>query len=246
MQQIIWIYFTPDCLNDSINNKFIHWGVEARRRGGENGEGWSPMVVQPSSKLTIMCNRFSGAVPVTVRPPHPQNLVTTLPTVRMIVEVSKSVVVLSTSGIIKLLRSKVRILSISSKVTLPVVHLWKVLGESICVYFSYWIELMFWWVCCSLGVMVKALTCQLEDQISNPYWIVIKTKNRTCCPLTWCSVWEIGKGIIVYCTCKWESAWLSVWVCDPCCLMKLWMYKIAKMLCWVPWTLTHRDIYVGW
>ncbi|PIK60976.1 putative disco-interacting protein 2-like C [Apostichopus japonicus] len=49
---------------------------------------------------------YVGAVPVTVRPPHPQNLVTTLPTVRMIVEVSKSVVVLSTAAIIKLLRSK--------------------------------------------------------------------------------------------------------------------------------------------
>ncbi len=48
-----------------------------------------------------------GAVPVTVRPPHPQNLQTTLPTVRMITEVSKSVLILSTQNVIKLLRSKV-------------------------------------------------------------------------------------------------------------------------------------------
>lgn len=31
---------------------------------------------------------FAGCVPVTVRPPHPQNLATTLPTVKMIVEVT--------------------------------------------------------------------------------------------------------------------------------------------------------------
>lgn len=30
---------------------------------------------------------YAGCVPVTVRPPHPQNLATTLPTVKMIVEV---------------------------------------------------------------------------------------------------------------------------------------------------------------
>lgn len=49
---------------------------------------------------------FLGAVPVTIRPPHPQNLQTTLPTVRMIVDVSKSVLVLSNANVIKLLRSK--------------------------------------------------------------------------------------------------------------------------------------------
>lgn len=49
---------------------------------------------------------YVGAVPVTIRPPHPQNLQTTLPTVRMIVDVSKSVLILSTQVVIKLLRSK--------------------------------------------------------------------------------------------------------------------------------------------
>lgn len=34
---------------------------------------------------------YAGCVPVTVRPPHPQNLATTLPTVKMIVEVTFSV-----------------------------------------------------------------------------------------------------------------------------------------------------------
>lgn len=31
---------------------------------------------------------YAGCVPVTVRPPHPQNIATTLPTVKMIVEVT--------------------------------------------------------------------------------------------------------------------------------------------------------------
>ena len=49
---------------------------------------------------------YVGVVPVTIRPPHPQNLQTTLPTVRMIVDVSKSAVVLSSQQVIKLLKSK--------------------------------------------------------------------------------------------------------------------------------------------
>jgi acyl-CoA synthetase (AMP-forming)/AMP-acid ligase II len=49
---------------------------------------------------------YVGAVPVTIRPPHPQNLQTTLPTVRMIVDVSKSVLVMSNQNVIKLLKSK--------------------------------------------------------------------------------------------------------------------------------------------
>ncbi|XP_076304246.1 disco-interacting protein 2 homolog C-like isoform X3 [Tachypleus tridentatus] len=49
---------------------------------------------------------YVGVVPVSIRPPHPQNLQTTLPTVRMIVDISKSVIILSTSPVIKLLKSK--------------------------------------------------------------------------------------------------------------------------------------------
>ena len=44
---------------------------------------------------------------MTIRPPHPQNLQTTLPTVRMIVDVSKATVILSTQNVVKLLKSKV-------------------------------------------------------------------------------------------------------------------------------------------
>uniref|UniRef100_A0A8C5NGX1 DMAP1-binding domain-containing protein n=1 Tax=Gouania willdenowi TaxID=441366 RepID=A0A8C5NGX1_GOUWI len=49
---------------------------------------------------------YAGCVPITVRPPHPQNIATTLPTVKMIVEVSQSVCVMTTQVILKLLRSK--------------------------------------------------------------------------------------------------------------------------------------------
>ncbi|KAF2357567.1 AMP-dependent synthetase/ligase [Trinorchestia longiramus] len=49
---------------------------------------------------------YVGAVPVTIRPPHPQNLQSTVNTVRTVVEVSKSVIVLSTMSVIKLLKSK--------------------------------------------------------------------------------------------------------------------------------------------
>ncbi|XP_061204115.1 disco-interacting protein 2 homolog A isoform X4 [Neopsephotus bourkii] len=49
---------------------------------------------------------YAGCVPITVRPPHPQNLATTLPTVKMIVEVSKSACILTTQAIMKLLKSK--------------------------------------------------------------------------------------------------------------------------------------------
>ena len=51
-----------------------------------------------------------GVVPVTIRPPHPQNIATTLPTVKMIVEVSKASAVLSTQLIVKMMKSKVSVL----------------------------------------------------------------------------------------------------------------------------------------
>jgi len=57
-----------------------------------------------------MC--YEGLIPVTVRPPNLLNLATTLPTVRMVVEVSKAVAVLSTAFIIRVLRSKVTSLSL--------------------------------------------------------------------------------------------------------------------------------------
>lgn len=49
---------------------------------------------------------YVGVVPVTIRPPHPQNISTTLPTVRMVSEVSKSAAILSNGVTIKMLKSK--------------------------------------------------------------------------------------------------------------------------------------------
>ncbi|XP_041099608.1 disco-interacting protein 2 homolog C-like isoform X8 [Polyodon spathula] len=49
---------------------------------------------------------YAGCVPITVRPPHPQNIATTLPTVKMIVEVSRSACIMTSQVVCKLLRSK--------------------------------------------------------------------------------------------------------------------------------------------
>ncbi|XP_055520653.1 disco-interacting protein 2 homolog C isoform X2 [Leucoraja erinacea] len=49
---------------------------------------------------------YAGCVPITVRPPHPQNIATTLPTVKMIVEVSRSACIMTSQFIVKLLRSR--------------------------------------------------------------------------------------------------------------------------------------------
>ncbi|XP_065052203.1 disco-interacting protein 2-like isoform X2 [Rhopilema esculentum] len=49
---------------------------------------------------------YVGLIPVPIRPPNFHNVITTLPTVKMIVEVSKSVAILTTLPLIKLLRTK--------------------------------------------------------------------------------------------------------------------------------------------
>uniref|UniRef100_A0A8C0AZ65 Disco interacting protein 2 homolog B n=1 Tax=Buteo japonicus TaxID=224669 RepID=A0A8C0AZ65_9AVES len=49
---------------------------------------------------------YAGCIPVTVRPPHAQSLAATLPTVRMIVEVSKAACILTTQTLMRLLKSR--------------------------------------------------------------------------------------------------------------------------------------------
>ncbi|XP_013910451.1 PREDICTED: disco-interacting protein 2 homolog B-like [Thamnophis sirtalis] len=49
---------------------------------------------------------YAGCIPVTVRPPHAQNLTATLPTVRMIVDVSKAACILTNQILMRLLRSR--------------------------------------------------------------------------------------------------------------------------------------------
>uniref|UniRef100_A0A671QPE2 Disco-interacting protein 2 homolog B-A n=1 Tax=Sinocyclocheilus anshuiensis TaxID=1608454 RepID=A0A671QPE2_9TELE len=58
---------------------------------------------------------YAGCIPVTVRPPHPQNLAATLPTVRMIIDVSKAACILTTQTLMKILRSKEAAASVNVK-----------------------------------------------------------------------------------------------------------------------------------
>ena len=59
--------------------------------------------------VTIDCpfhSLFSGLIPVPVRPPHTNNISSTLPTVKMVVEVSKARALLTVHSITKVLKSK--------------------------------------------------------------------------------------------------------------------------------------------
>uniref|UniRef100_A0A8C9VD86 Disco interacting B n=1 Tax=Scleropages formosus TaxID=113540 RepID=A0A8C9VD86_SCLFO len=63
---------------------------------------------------------YAGCIPVTVRPPHPQNLAATLPTVRMIIDVSKAACILTTQTLMKMLRSKEAAATVNVK-TWPII-----------------------------------------------------------------------------------------------------------------------------
>ncbi|KAM4701610.1 disco-interacting protein 2 homolog B [Discoglossus pictus] len=58
---------------------------------------------------------YAGCIPVTVRPPHAQNLTATLPTVRMIVDVSKASCILTTQPLLRLLKSKEAVAAVDVK-----------------------------------------------------------------------------------------------------------------------------------
>uniref|UniRef100_A0A8C2XJB6 Disco-interacting protein 2 homolog Bb n=1 Tax=Cyclopterus lumpus TaxID=8103 RepID=A0A8C2XJB6_CYCLU len=58
---------------------------------------------------------YAGCVPVNVRPPHPQNLAATLPTVRMIIDVSGSACILTTQSLMRTMRSKEAAASVNIK-----------------------------------------------------------------------------------------------------------------------------------
>ena len=63
-------------------------------------------MLKDRSRQFEICVLILGLVPVPIRPPNFHNVITTLPTVKMIVEVSKAVAIMTTMGLIKLLRSK--------------------------------------------------------------------------------------------------------------------------------------------
>ncbi|KAG5274410.1 hypothetical protein AALO_G00135840 [Alosa alosa] len=63
---------------------------------------------------------YAGCVPVTVRPPHPQNLPATLPTVKLITDVCKAAGILTTQFLVKILRSKEAAATVNIK-TWPII-----------------------------------------------------------------------------------------------------------------------------
>ncbi|XP_037395067.1 disco-interacting protein 2 homolog A isoform X6 [Pygocentrus nattereri] len=97
---------TASCVQ--LHKRAERVAVALMERGRLNTGDHVALVYPPGTDLiaTFYGCLYAGCVPVTVRPPHPQNLATTLPTVKMIVEVSKSVCILTTQAIMKLLRSK--------------------------------------------------------------------------------------------------------------------------------------------
>ncbi|MBN3295176.1 DIP2A protein, partial [Amia calva] len=97
---------TATCIQ--LHKKAERIAVSLMEKGRLNTGDHVALVYPPGIDLiaTFYGCLYAGCVPVTVRPPHPQNLATTLPTVKMIVEVSKSVCILTTQAIMKLLKSK--------------------------------------------------------------------------------------------------------------------------------------------
>uniref|UniRef100_A0A667XZC1 Disco interacting A n=1 Tax=Myripristis murdjan TaxID=586833 RepID=A0A667XZC1_9TELE len=97
---------TASCLQ--LHKRAERVAVALMEKGRLNTGDHVALVYPPGIDLiaTFYGCLYAGCVPVTVRPPHPQNLATTLPTVKMIVEVSKSVCILTTQAIMKLLKSK--------------------------------------------------------------------------------------------------------------------------------------------
>ncbi len=66
------------------------------------------LIFPPSVDLVIAFYAclYVGLVPVPIRPPHVQNIQTTLPTIKMIVEMSRIKAILTLGSLIKLFKSK--------------------------------------------------------------------------------------------------------------------------------------------
>jgi len=98
---------------------------EVRELHNARTRQWSSMLVLNQSFKSV-CLLHVGVVPVTVRPPQAQNISTTLPTVHMIITVSKAAAVLSTSFVLRLLKSKVQYFLLD----LFVLDMWTMLWKS--------------------------------------------------------------------------------------------------------------------
>lgn len=83
-------------------------GAHLLEKGRVNTGDHVALIYPPG--LDLICAFYGclyvGVVPVNIRPPHPHNLHSTLPTAKMVVDVSKSVLILTTGPIAKLLKSR--------------------------------------------------------------------------------------------------------------------------------------------
>jgi acyl-CoA synthetase (AMP-forming)/AMP-acid ligase II len=77
-------------------------------KGQLNNGDHVALIFPPSIDLVIAFYAclFVGIIPVPIRPPHSQNIQTTLPTIKMIVEMSKIKAILTLNSLIKLFKSK--------------------------------------------------------------------------------------------------------------------------------------------
>lgn len=97
---------TLSCLQ--LHKRAERVGAHLLEKGRINTGDHVALIYPPG--LDLICAFYGclyvGAVPVTIRPPHPHNLHSTLPTAKMVVDVSKSVLILTTTQVIKLLKSR--------------------------------------------------------------------------------------------------------------------------------------------
>jgi non-ribosomal peptide synthetase component F len=56
-----------------------------------------------------------GLIPIPIRPPYPKNVATTLPTLRMVIEVSQTQAILTTGNLAKLMKSKEALSVVNNK-----------------------------------------------------------------------------------------------------------------------------------
>lgn len=99
-------------------------GAHLLEKGRVNTGDHVALIYPPG--LDLICAFYGclyvGVVPVTIRPPHPHNLHSTLPTARMIVDVSKSVLILTTANVSKLLRSREASLTTDLRTLVPMIE----------------------------------------------------------------------------------------------------------------------------
>lgn len=97
---------TLTCLQ--LHKRAERVGAHLLEKGRVNTGDHVALIYPPG--LDLICAFYGclyvGVVPVTIRPPHPHNLHSTLPTAKMIVDVSKSVLILTTAQVSKLLKSR--------------------------------------------------------------------------------------------------------------------------------------------